>query len=136
MTSNTKTYQAWANMKNRCNTQSSIDYPDYGGRGITVCPEWASFRQFLTDMGEAPEGKSIDRKDNDKGYSKNNCRWASSKEQNQNNRWNHNVTHLGETHCVMEWARRIGLKPVTLYKRLERHWSIARALLTPTGKYR
>lgn len=70
------TYRVWLNMKNRCNNPSYEGYAFYGGRGIVVCQAWNSFEQFLLDMGEAPKGKILDRIDNDKGYYKDNCRWA------------------------------------------------------------
>ena len=72
----TKTYRAWASMRSRCNNPENAGYSQYGGRGITVCPEWVSFKQFLIDMGEAPKDKSLDRRDNNKGYSKDNCRYC------------------------------------------------------------
>lgn len=82
----TRTHRIWKAMRNRCNNPSTPRYKDYGGRGITVCQRWDSFENFLADMGEAPEGKSIDREDNDKGYEPGNCRWATPSEQNENTR--------------------------------------------------
>lgn len=82
-----KTYRVWSAMLERCYVPSNKSYPDYGGRGITVCPEWRhSFDTFLRDMGEAPEGLFIDRIDNDKGYSPDNCRWVTRQENNSNRR--------------------------------------------------
>lgn len=80
------TYKSWRNLKKRCNNPNHTDYKDYGGRGIAVCERWSDFRNFLEDMGERPEGKTIDRKDNDGGYYKENCRWATAKEQRLNQR--------------------------------------------------
>lgn len=78
-------YRAWYNMKDRCLNKNSKDYPTYGGAGITVSQEWQdSFEQFYIDMGDRPDGYSLERIDNTKGYSKENCKWASCKEQASN----------------------------------------------------
>lgn len=80
----TPTYQAWNGMKNRCSNPKRRSYPRYGGRGVGYDPEWESFDNFYRDMGEKPEGLTLERKDNDKGYNKDNCCWASVAEQNKN----------------------------------------------------
>lgn len=81
-------YKTWISMKGRCNNPDYPNFKDYGGRGITVCPEWQdSYEKFLEDMGRHPSSKhSIDRIDNDRGYYKGNCRWATSLQQNKNRR--------------------------------------------------
>jgi hypothetical protein len=78
----------WSNLRNRCLNPDNPDYPEYGGRGLTVCQEWQdSFANFLRDMGPQPaRGMSIERKNNDKGYEPGNCVWATPKEQAQNRR--------------------------------------------------
>ncbi len=83
----TKTYSAWSSMLSRCLNKNHSAYHNYGGRGITVCDDWREcFSNFLLDMGVAPPGLSLDRKDNDKGYFKDNCRWATPKQQAENRR--------------------------------------------------
>lgn len=82
----TKIYWVWADMVGRCTNPNHKSFDGYGGRGITVDPMWRSFRVFYEDMGEPPEGLSLDRVDNEKGYSKENCRWATAEQQANNKR--------------------------------------------------
>lgn len=83
----TSEYNTWTHIKDRCHNTKNSRYKDYGGRGITVCEEWRKiFKSFYEDMGDRPEGMSLDRIDNNKGYSKENCRWATTHQQNINQR--------------------------------------------------
>jgi len=82
----TRTYITWYSIKGRCNNPRIDSYPYYGLRGITYTPKWETFEGFYEDMGKRPEGKTIDRIDPDGNYTKDNCRWATAKEQRANQR--------------------------------------------------
>ena len=130
----TTTYHIWDSMIQRCVNPARKDYWRYGGSGITVCEKWRKFEQFLADMGERPEGKTLDRKDNEKGYSKDNCRWATSFEQSRNRTDNRLLAYQGETKCLADWAEQVGLKQITLSSRLRYGWSVERAIQTPVRR--
>lgn len=114
------TYRSWVAMTSRCNNPYNAHYYYYGGRGVTVCPEWGSFETFLADMGERPEGTSLDRIGDALLYSKDTCRWATSKEQQENRRVTLYVEYKGEIITLMEAAELTGILPVTLRQRLNK----------------
>lgn len=125
--SKSKIHLIWNTMKNRCNNPNVKSYSYYGGRGITVCERWQKFENFLADMGERPDGCSLDRIDNSKGYSPENCRWATKEEQANNKRNNVMVYFNGETHSVTQWAKKLGINHAGMQFRLA-NWPLERAM--------
>lgn len=133
--SKSPTYTVWANMKSRCYRANHPQYNDYGGRGITVCESWInSFENFLSDIGEKPFGLSLDRIDNNKGYSKENCRWASLKVQNRNKRENNILTIGSESKCIAEWSEISNLSEDLIRQRVNLGWSAQDAISIPKMK--
>ena len=115
------TYKIWTAMLDRCRNPNHPSFPDYGGRGITVHPEWSDFRVFLRDMGEKPSGLSLDRIDNSKGYTPNNCRWATPKTQMRNTRRNRIVRLYGAEMCLTDAAHKLGIDPPNVWNRARYH---------------
>lgn len=113
-------------------------YHRYGGRGISVCDRWVGrdgFDNFLSDMGEQPDGLTLDRIDNDKGYSKENCRWVDRKVQNRNTGRNRLIEIEGASKCLEEWAEVSPVSSHCIAKRLRRGWPAKDAVFTPeSGK--
>jgi hypothetical protein len=126
------THAIWRGMLSRCQNAKAKDYGRYGGRGITVCDRWKTFALFLADMGERPAGMTLERKDGAKGYSPENCTWATYTQQARNRRGNVHVTHEGSTATIAEWAERTGLERKTLQYRIRAGWPAERALTTPS----
>lgn len=128
----------WALMRRRCDDPADDAYPAYGGRGISVCDRWRSFDAFYADMGARPApDHQIDRIDNDGPYSPENCRWVTRVENCSNRRDNVYVEWRGESLTVYEWARRMGMKPHTIWARLFRlGWNVEQALTTPVRAMR
>jgi hypothetical protein len=126
-------YAVWRSMKARCLNPSTKVYKNYGGRGIGICFTWFdSFAAFIADMGPRPSAQhSLDRINNDGDYTASNCRWATRAEQGRNRRTNKILTHNGESLCLTDWAKRIGLNASTLFKRIEAGWTVERAITTP-----
>jgi hypothetical protein len=127
-------YRIWVSMLGRCYLPKHIHYHRYGGRGITVCPEWReSFIAFLNDMGPTyQEGLSLDRKDNDLGYFPDNCRWATAKEQRRNSSFLRLIdTPKGPMLCL-DAAHTFNIPRTTLMKRLKRGVDPFRTTKYPT----
>ena len=129
-----KIYGVWNSMRMRCGNPSTEAYRDYGARGITVCERWLKFENFYADMGDQPQGMSLDRIDNDKGYEPDNCRWASRGIQARNKRGLHLLTVGEETHPLCEWAEISGIRLQTIWFRLRLGWSPEKAVTQPIRK--
>lgn len=128
----TPTNIVWQSMRARCNLKSHMYYANYGGRGIKVCKRWNDYTKFLKDMGERPEGMSLERRKNSIGYIPSNCRWATRTEQNRNSSQNRNIKYKGRTQCLAAWCEELGLKYHTIYMRLfSLKWSTAKAFEAP-----
>lgn len=120
-------------MLRRCYTPTNRDYRNYGARGISVCERWKSFALFLEDMGEAPEGMTLERIDNNGHYEPGNCRWATRKEQARNLRKNIVVEFRGESLPLISWCEKLGLR----YHAVRQRYTVGDrgdALFRPTPK--
>lgn len=126
-------YATWCSMKQRCSDQNCRGYKNYGARGIAVCERWQrSFEAFVEDMGERPSSRhSVERKDNSKGYSPDNCIWATTPEQHRNTRRTVLLELRGDKKCITDWSQTTGIKLTTLHQRLRTGWSVEKTLTTP-----
>lgn len=133
----TRVYRIWSNMKNRCNNPNDHRYSDYGGRGIAICDEWnndfCAFHDWSLKAGYN-DSLTLERKDNDKGYTPDNCIWATRIVQMNNTRRNRYIRFNGEAHSVADWARITGIPYETLIARVKRGWTAERALMKAEGK--
>lgn len=119
--SRSKTYQIWNDMKTRCSPAATgRAKKNYYDKGIRVCERWLKFENFFEDMGDRPEGMTIDRIDSNKNYEPHNCRWATPKEQANNMNTNHYVEFNGKRQTIAQWADELGLKHNTFAYRLYR----------------
>ena len=129
--SKTRLYNIWGKMLQRCYNENDHAYFEYGGRGIKVVELWHKFEPFYEwaiNNGYSKE-LTIDRTNNEKGYSPENCRWATPMQQANNTRRNHLITYQGHTQTVMQWAREKGIKQSTLSMRINKYgWSAEKAL--------
>lgn len=125
-------YRSWLAMRWRCENPKATKYPQYGGRGIRICRRWASFANFLADMGPKPGPQfTLHRLDNDGNYEPGNCRWADPPAQCRNKRNNHFITFGGRSMCVTDWERHLGFPRSLVQSRLVLGWTIEAALTTP-----
>lgn len=133
-------YNAYKGMRNRCSNENHASYKDYGARGITVCTRWLAakgqgFWNFLSDMGDRPEGCTLDRRDNDKGYSPDNCFWATRAEQNTNKRSNRLIELGSVSKTLSEWAELSGNHRELIAARLDRlGWDTYNAIYKPADQ--
>lgn len=135
--SRTPEYETWHTMKERCLNENHKAYKLYGGRGITICDRWLKgFENFYEDMGNRPSSKySLDRKNNEQGYNKENCRWATQKEQALNRRTNVVIEYNGKKQTMVEWSIELKMNYQTLRKRIfESKWTIEKAFTYPVRK--
>lgn len=137
--SNSPLYGVYRGIISRTTNPQHKAYKNYGGRGITICDEWLNdfmaFYQWCMSNGYK-KGLTIDRIDNNKGYSPDNCRVISFKEQQNNKRTNHRLEYNGETHTISEWAEILGMKQKTLARRIDNNWTVEKALTTKVKKRR
>lgn len=133
-----KAYVAWANIIKRCTNPQHPEYPNYGGRGISVCERWqgeSGAQNFIADMGIPEPGLSIDRINNNGNYEPGNCRWATTIQQARNNRRNVVLTHNGETMTMAAWSEKTGICQRTIRARLlEYGWPVGRVLTEPVNE--
>lgn len=132
--SQTNLYFVWQAMKDRCLNPRHKNWHNYGGRGIKVCDRWMKFENFVNDMGERPPKHTLERKDNNAGYSPENCVWATQQEQCRNMRTTKFITANGIRKSLTEWAEMLGTWKTTITGRLKRGWSECDAVTTPIKK--
>lgn len=125
----TRAWAIWSLMVQRCTNPRNPAWPNYGGRGIRVCVEWMQFASFIRDMGPPPEGLTLERINNERGYEPGNCRWATRTEQARNKRTNRIVELGGVSMPLVVWCELLGLKYWTVHARLRRGATEREALL-------
>lgn len=132
--SNTKLYDVWKSMKQRCYNVNNKNYEDYGARGIHICEEWKTDYQTFYDWAITngyQEGLSIDRIEVNESYKPSNCRWVNQKIQCNNTRTNRHITYNEITHTLAEWSDLYKINEETLSCRLSRGWDMTTALTAP-----
>lgn len=129
-------FNAWRGARQRCHNPRNSDYSRYGGRGIALAPEWVydpySFCAWCdNNLPPKPPGYTLDRIDNDQGYIPGNLRWSDMMQQGNNRSDNRFLEFQGERLSISEWGRKLNIKSMTLYNRLELGWTVERALTEP-----
>lgn len=125
-------YKVWRDMRERCENSNHKAYHRYGGRGIAVCERWQRVENFVADMAPSfQEGLTLDRSDNNRGYSPDNCAWATRLEQNQNRENTVRLAFGGRSLTFQEWSIDTGVRRATLIQRIGLGWSVERTLTTP-----
>ena len=130
----TRTFECWRHMLERCRSPQHKSFYRYGGRGINVCERWLKFENFLSDMGEKPEGYTLGRVDNDRGYEMENCRWETHKEQANNRRNSRVISFNGKDATISQWAEQIGMGHDTFCRRMKLGWSMEEIISIPLKK--
>jgi len=137
-------YNIWRHIKSRCNDVNVLEYKWYGKRGITYDKRWEKFENFRDDMYESylkhakefgEKQTTIDRIDNNRNYCKENCKWATMKEQALNTSRNHYLTYKGDTKTISEWSEKVGINKACIGSRIRLGWSVKKALTTPIKAY-
>lgn len=125
--------ELWRGMVRRCHDSNAHGYANYGGRGISVCEQWrVSYEKFAADVGERPQGTTLDRwPDKNGDYEPGNVRWATKAEQARNTRYNRTLLANGAVRTLEDWAALTGLPKSTLFNRIQRGWDDARVVNTP-----
>lgn len=126
------TYGVWQEMKRRCSDPKGAHFSRYGGRGIKVCDRWLSFSNFLADMGERPDGTTLDRINNDSNYGPENCRWATRKANSRNRSDNRLLTYGGKTQTLAAWVEATGHSLATLQGRVRMGWADEEIISIPS----
>jgi hypothetical protein len=128
----TPTYRSWRAMRKRCLSKAQFGYEYYGGAGVKICERWNDFANFLADMGERPDGTTLDRYPDGSGnYEPGNCRWATKHEQAINRKSTIWIEFNGERRCLSEWARIYNMQKGRVGERIANGWDPVAAITTP-----
>lgn len=134
--SGTRTYRSWSSARQRCTNPNDNNYAHYGARNITVCERWNSFEVFLNDMGEPPTlNHTIERIDVNGNYEPGNCKWATPKEQARNRTNTNLIEYNGKKMILTDWSKHLGIRLITLRKRINAGWPIEKVFSSSNYKY-